>query len=820
MENKKKHIIGLLVAFCLVLAAVVPTGIFASSKSKDIVILYTNDIHAHIDGQLSYDVLAGMKKELKKKYKYVILADAGDHVQGTAYGSIDNGKSIIHMMNATGYDVATLGDKEFTYGMETRRKITKNWADFDYISCNFTEEYEGVTYGTVLPKTKTFKNLGKWDVTFVGITSPASINASTSSYFSDDEGSVYRISEGKDLYEDVQDAIGNPGKEDIVIALGHLGSGISNVPNTSEAVIQNTSGLDVFIDGHSHDLTEGKSVADKEGNQVLLTQGGEYFEQVGMMIIDAKSGAITNHIISAEDAAKTYDEDNDVESMKETLIESWDKQLGKNIGKTTVTFNNYDVEGNRLVRKQATNVGALAADALYNLFDSMDLSVDVAIVNGGNIKNKAIAKGNITYETCKEIHSSDSIACLQEVTGQQLLDALEWGARNYPEESSGFIHVSGLTYDIDTSIESTVRATNKGNWAARPAGEYRVKNVMIYSKETFEYTPLDLDETYNVAGYNHLLCDYDDGFTMFKGSRTVIDDVMEGYLVLAEYIKTFPANKVTKVSVITATNSDYSEVYDDSRIGFFCGHRGAALFGVKEATCLAAGYTGDGICNLCDEEVVGETIIPLGHDFKDGVCTICKQKDTLDDEVVKAWELYQGLQRTMATKDVDILEPVYDAFLAEFEGLTRKQERAFSSYVEDMGYDIEEVSDQMFNDTAVCKMIIDDLGDIYDDFKKKDSKKNARALVKYYEEKILGYGFISDDFEGFFGIGELESAYEDALKKIGRTVETEAESAEDIDTYSIGPSGYAAIAIGLVIVMLIGLIVIRLRKEPKGEVSN
>ena len=109
----------------------------AAEPQGDIAILYTNDVHTYIDDVLSYDVIAAVKAELAEQYEYVLLVDAGDHIQGTAYGSMDKGETIINLMNAAGYDLATLGNHEFDYGMEGRVNVTDNWANFPYVSCNF-----------------------------------------------------------------------------------------------------------------------------------------------------------------------------------------------------------------------------------------------------------------------------------------------------------------------------------------------------------------------------------------------------------------------------------------------------------------------------------------------------------------------------------------------------------------------------------------------------------------------------------------------------------------------------------------------------------
>lgn len=535
----------------------------SAETADDIAVLYTNDIHTYIDGEpFGYSELAAIKAKLEAQYKDVILVDAGDHIQGTAYGSMDKGESIIKLMNAVGYDLATLGNHEFDYGMAGRIKATDEWASFPYVSCNFYHEADGVRGENVLDAYKIF-TVGEEKIAFIGITTPETFTKSTPAYFQDENGNyVYGISGGEDgaaLYADVQAAIdaAKAAGATRVIALGHLGVDPNSKPWTSEDVIANTEGLDAFIDGHSHSVVEGSKVADKAGNDVLLTQTGEYFGRIGMMVISADGSISTSFITTFEGTP-----DATVKAIEDEWINSVSAQLDVKIGSTELVLDNYAENGDRLVRLQETNTGDFTADALYYVFDDMGLDVDVAIMNGGGIRNTAVT-GDITYLTCKAIHSFGNVACLQTVTGQQLLDALEWGARSAPEaECGGFLHVSGMTYEINTAIESTVRMDDKGVWVGAPTGEYRVRNVKIYNKETGEYEPLDLEARYNLAGYNYTLRDLGDGFAMFDGAVNVLDYVMEDYMVLATYIKAFDNGAVG------AKNSPLLEKYEGMKLDY------------------------------------------------------------------------------------------------------------------------------------------------------------------------------------------------------------------------------------------------------------
>ena len=544
----------------LVLSFVMVLGMFPTvhaeeapvlANADDIVVYYTNDVHTYINGALSYDNLADLKTETAKQAAGVLLVDAGDAVQGTAYGSMDKGATIVELMEATGYDVATLGNHEFDYGMERALEIAQN-GTVPYISCNFYHENNGTPGEKVLKPYEIFEIGGK-KIAFIGITTPETFTKSTPAYFQDENGNyIYGIGGSSlPLHMFVQDAIYGARSEgaDYIIALGHLGVDESSQPWTSKEVIAKTKGLDAFIDGHSHSSVASEIVKDKEGNDVILTQTGEYFKAIGKMTI-AADGTISTELVT-----EWAGSDADVKAIKDAWMTEIDTQLGQVIGSSEVTFNNYDENGNRLVRLQETNTGDFCADALYYLFDNMGLDVDVAIMNGGGIRNGAIT-GELTYKTMKEIHTFGNVACLQTVTGQQIVDALEWGGREAPlVQVGGFLHVAGLRYKIDGSIVSSVQMDDKGVWTGAPTGEYRVKDVEVFNKETGAYEPIDLTAKYNLAGYNYTLRDLGDGFAMFDGAVNVLDYVMEDYMVLANYVNAF------ENATIKATNSPLNVLY-------------------------------------------------------------------------------------------------------------------------------------------------------------------------------------------------------------------------------------------------------------------
>lgn len=652
-------------------------------KSDDIVILYTNDVHTYIDQGLSYASIAAYKTELEETHNNVLLVDAGDHIQGTAYGSMDKGETIIKLMNAAGYDLATLGNHEFDYNM-TGCMNAISWADFPYVSCNFYHESEGVRGENVLDSYKIF-DAGDEKVALIGITTPESFTKSTPAYFQDADGNyIYGISSGVDgaaLYADVQKAIDEAKADGAtkIIALGHLGDDPASDPWNSEDVIANVTGLDAFIDGHSHSTVEMKEVADKGGNTVILTQTGSYFAAMGKMTIS--EDGITTELVTEYDGV-----DADVKALQDAWIEEIDTQLGTVIGYADVTFDNYDEEGNRLVRKQETNTGDFAADALYYLFDNMDLDVDVAIMNGGGVRNKAIT-GEISYKTCKDIHTFGNVACLQTVTGQQILDALEWGAKDATldgsKECGGFLQVSGLIYDINLKIPSTVQKDEKGVWTGGPTGEYRVSNVAVFNKETGEYEPLDLEAEYNLAGYNYTLRDLGDGFAMFEGAVNVLDYVMEDYMVLANYVKSFPVDEETGLPTISGM---YESVYGEGRIfvwqnpftdvnnktDWFAGaveavYQGGVMNGMTEttfepATAVSRAMVAAVLYRLADSPAVSDDMSCPFTDVQKG--------DWYYDAIVWAYNegILKGVSETLAAPNADATREQVAVLFYRYEG--------------------------------------------------------------------------------------------------------------------------------------------------------
>ena len=529
---RKFRILALMLVLIMVLAGC-GTG-NSTPAAKDIVILYTNDAHCGIEDGMGYQGLSAAKRALLAAGNKVLLVDNGDAVQGDTIGTLSKGEYIIDIMNKLGYDVATPGNHEFDYGMDQFNKLVEK-ADFDYISCNFVDKD-----GNPVLKPYVIKEADSVKIAFVGISTPKTITTSTPTYFQDGNGNyIYGFMQddtGEKLYTAVQSAVDAARKEGAkyVIAMAHLGIEADCQPWTSSDVIVNTSGIDVVLDGHSHSTIAGDIVKNKEGKDVILTSTGTKLANIGCLTITA-DGKLSTALINDDGMGDTIAEiKSGYEEIVNTVVAST---------KVELTVND-PVSGERMVRRQETNLGDLCADAYRAMSGA-----DIAVVNGGGIR-VSIPAGDITYGQIIAVHPFGNEMCVVEATGQQILDALEMGARNAPGECGGFLQVSGMSYEIDLNVEPTVEVNADGMFTG-VSGEYRVKNVKVGDE------PLDLAKTYTLASHNYMLKSAGDGMAMFQGCTLLQDSVMIDNQVLINYI----------VDVLGGVvGEDYADPYGQGRI--------------------------------------------------------------------------------------------------------------------------------------------------------------------------------------------------------------------------------------------------------------
>ncbi len=514
-----------------------------TSNNNDIVILHTNDVHCAIDDGIGYAGVAAYKAEMEAAYgeDNVTLVDAGDAIQGGAIGTLSDGAFLVDIMNQVGYDIAVPGNHEFDYGMDNFLTLAKERADYQYICANFIDLSTGVG---VFPPYE-IVDYGDTQVAYVGIDTPESFTKSTPAYFQDENGNyIYGFcqgNDGADLYNVVQLSVDSARDNgaDYVVAIGHLGTEGSKPEWQAASVIANTTGIDAFIDGHSHEAYS-KTVKSKDSRDVVLAQTGTKLNSIGKLVIDPDTGKITDELITDYEG-----KDPVTAQFISALQEGFSDILNQTVAKADVALTSSDpATGRRMIRSAETNLGDLVADAYRNV-----MGADIGIANGGGIRAD-LEQGDITYEDIINVHPYGNEMCVAEATGQEILDALELGASKYPEENGGFLQVSGLTYTIDPSIPSSVVRNDEGEFI-KVDGAYRVKDVFVNGE------PLDLNKTYTVASHNYMLKNGGDGYVMFKDNKLIKDCTMLDNEVLIDYITKELGGSVGK---------EYSDPYGQGRI--------------------------------------------------------------------------------------------------------------------------------------------------------------------------------------------------------------------------------------------------------------
>ena len=523
----------------------------AAPENGEVVILFTSDIHCGIDEGFGFAGLQQIRDELEAEGYTVILVDDGDAVQGETIGTLSNGEAIIKLMNAMHYDVAIPGNHEFDYGMEEFLHLTE-MAEFPYVSCNFNKEGELVFAPYVIKEAAGHK------IAFIGVTTPTTLTSSTPSTFQNEAGEYnygfLQDDDGEALYAAVQKSIDDARAEgaDYVYVLGHLGYYAEVSPWSYADVIENTTGIDVFLDGHSHD-TEQVVMKDKAGNDVPRSACGTKMNCIGYSYIHADGTIETNiwswsNKIGAPRLMGLHNEmDDEVRAAQEALAAETEKVVAQsNVELTIYDPVEVDNSGNpiRMIRRAETNLSDFCADAFR-----IQCGTDVGIISGGGIRAN-IERGDITYGDIIDVFPFGNEVCVMEVTGQQLLDALEWTSRSIPGENGGFLQVSGMSYEIDVSVPSGCIADENG-MCIGIEGERRVKNVMVGGE------PIDPQKTYTVASIDYILKQNGDGITAFDGAKVLRDGIMIDNQLLINYITEALGGEI---------GGEYADPYGQGRI--------------------------------------------------------------------------------------------------------------------------------------------------------------------------------------------------------------------------------------------------------------
>ena len=505
-------------------------------QKEDIYIFYTSDVHCGVEENMTLAGVKALVDDEKANHQYVTLVDGGDFLQGGSVGSLSKGKLIIELMNDTGYEIVTVGNHEFDYGMDTLKERMKE-SNFDYVLCNV--KYSGKnesafadTPGYVI------KDYGGVKVAFIGVATPYSITDSTPKYFMEDHEYVYNFysgDNGNELYERVQSVVDEVRKQKVkyVVALTHLGSTPEYTPFDSVSLISHTSGIDAVLDGHSHSMIVEDKYPNKDGKDVVLCSVGTKLQAVGELILGADGSVTTLHI-------EEYNrKDESVLKALENADKVVDETLSVKICDLDYDMKIVDDEGVRFGRARESTVANFVADAYRYA-----LGTDIAVVNGGGVRSNIMA-GEVLYRNLFDVSPFQNNGGSCYATGQQIVDALEFGAQNTERiykldgnsvgEFGGFIQVSGLKYTIDTSVESSVTFDSNNMFAGFANDNRRVKDV--YVLENGEYVPIDLNKKYSVGGISYMLFSSGDGNTIFRDCEKISDNEFVDIELLKTYLE-------------------------------------------------------------------------------------------------------------------------------------------------------------------------------------------------------------------------------------------------------------------------------------------
>lgn len=522
---------------CLGLSLTFLTGC-NNEIGEDIVLVYTSDVHCGIDDYIGYSSLASYVKQEKKVNKNFTLIDAGDAIQGALIGSLSKGKYIIEIMNELGYDIFTLGNHEFDYGMDALSEVVSSF-NGDVLSCNIS--YTGKKENK-LKEVKPYSiiDYGFAKVGYVGVTTPTTLVTSNPASFKEDNVVVYDFSEN-DLFEKVQQNINECKKLGCkyVVLVTHLGYTDTYKPYTSIDLISNTSGAIAVLDGHSHQVVSCNYYPNKDGVQIPLCTPGYKMNVFSKMTI-TRSGDVQLGLISKYDP-----KDSDMDKVIEGINKKIDDDTKKVVATSDLALSIYDESGIRIARNREIGLGDLCADAIRDVGDS-----DIAVVNGGGLRDN-LKDGDLTFGDIKKVFPFNNTLCTIRASGQNILDYLEFAARKTEKEYSkdgkvlgengAFAQVSGLKYTIDTSIPSSVVTTSEGNFV-EVSGERRVKDVFVLENDN--YVPIDSSKMYRISSLNFILINGGDGANMFMNCEVLNPNIMMDSEALIYYIASVMQGKL------------------------------------------------------------------------------------------------------------------------------------------------------------------------------------------------------------------------------------------------------------------------------------
>ena len=516
MKHMKK-LLSLLLVLCLVLS--LSCTAFAAEAAKPLdgktVILHSNDVHGAID---LYAAMAAMKADYEAQGAEVILADAGDYSQGTVYVSVNKGADAVTMMNAAGYDVATIGNHEFDYGYAQLAENMKA-AKFQVL-CADVLGADGKTIfdaNTIIEK-------GGVKIGFFGLETPEAQTKANPKLI---QGLKFLAgADGKELYDCAAEQVADLKAKgaDLVVCLAHLGTDGSSEPYTSYDLAKNVKGIDFIIDGHSHSvMTEGPN-----GEPIQST--GTAFKNIGVITIDnATKKILGNDLIKVADYEKR---DETVAAAAKAIMEPIDKAYGEKFAESEVELNGTKApDGNR---DSETNLGDLITDAmLWKVLADAEITVPeenvIALTNGGGIR-ASIGVGDVTKKDINTVLPFGNTLAVVYVKGSELLEALEASTYCTPEALGGFPQVAGMQFTVATYEKYD--ANDKSYPGSTYYGPKTINRVTIEEVNGKDFDP---QATYAVVT-NNFVAAGGDTYYAFAAATNQFDTGLPLDEVVMEYV--------------------------------------------------------------------------------------------------------------------------------------------------------------------------------------------------------------------------------------------------------------------------------------------
>ena len=402
-------------------------------------IVHTNDTHGRLeegkyDG-MGYAKIATVIEYVNSVSETTLILDAGDTFHGTNAATLSEGESIAKLMNGT-YDAMAPGNHDFNYGIDRLLELDE-MTDFPFLSANVTRAGE-----LLFQPYKIFDYYGV-KVAVVGLTTPetaykthpknvAGVYFDQAPAWALADASEYGTSSLAETAALVQAGVNLLRKSaDMVIVLAHVGIDKES-EITSTLIAENIDGIDLIIDGHSHtELPEGMVV-----NGTVIAQTGQYGKNVGIINVEIENAQVTGitpFLYTKEEAAEI-----EPNAAVAAYIEGVNKEVEAFTMQEIATLP-YALDGERThVRTRPTNLSKMLTTAMMEA-----TGADAALTNGGGIR-ASIDAGNVTIGEVITVLPFNNTIVVIEVTGAELMAAIENGIKDLPNPSGAYAQLGGV----------------------------------------------------------------------------------------------------------------------------------------------------------------------------------------------------------------------------------------------------------------------------------------------------------------------------------------------------------------------------------------